>query len=129
MGHCVSTECICWNSTQERESERFLKRKEKKVRDATHHIRIGTKVPPSVSNGKGDAFDGQHLKRTGFGGPRQCRAQTGNVFAMQPSANAKHRTQSAFYTLQPRITSAHPLDGSVCYTCPVVLCCQHQRRT
>jgi hypothetical protein len=65
----------------------------------THHIRVGTKVPPPVNNGEVTFSMKSNPKRTDFGVPRQCRVQTRNAFAIEPSATGKQRKRSAFLGL------------------------------
>ena len=57
----------------------------------THHIRIGAEVPPPVSDGEVTLLMNNILKRTDFGAPRQCTAQTRNAFAIEPSAGKQKR--------------------------------------
>ena len=87
-GHYASAERVCWNSA-EAGGQRDSRENEKTV---THHIRIGTKVPPPVSNGEATfLLMDSILKRTDFAVPRQCTAQIGNAFSIEPSVNDKQK--------------------------------------
>ena len=61
------------------------------------------------------------LKRTDFAVPRQCRAQIGNAFSIEPSVNGKQKEGGSAYLGLSRNIFAYPLNGPVRYTGAVVL--------
>jgi hypothetical protein len=88
IGHYGSTERVCWSSA-ETGGQRIAWRCQRQC-DGPHTRR--RQSPTTCENRLKQTLTGsQHLKRTYFGGPRQCMEQRGNVFVTERSADGNYQ--------------------------------------
>ena len=86
IGHYGSVEHVCWSSTEAR-GQRVSWKRTKTASHVPHTRRHQS--PTTCEKPLKQIKSQQHLKRTDFGGPRQCMGQTGNAFAIERSMQVK----------------------------------------